>query len=113
MSLTRSMFVQGSVIDNSPRTPIQLWSDDHSAAPCHWVIDRDLLEDTKADVAVKALLDLFLPVEGDLTGSVHCHRCGLLIHKDAEWGRVFHQVERLVFTTIEGAAFEPVHDVLF
>ncbi len=52
MSLPRSMLVEGSVVNNSPGAAIKLGSNDHSAAPSHWVIDRDLLEDAQADITV-------------------------------------------------------------
>ena len=90
VSLTGSMFVEGSIINNSPWTAIKFWSDDHSAAPCHWVINRDLLEDTQTDITVQAILDLLLPMEGNLAWGVHCHGSGPLLHKEAERRRVLH-----------------------
>ena len=57
MSLTRSMLVESSVVDDSSRTTIRFWSDYHSTAPCDGVIYRNLLQDTEADVSVKTFLD--------------------------------------------------------
>ena len=112
MSLTRSMLVEGSVVNNSPGAAIKLWSNDHPAAPSHWVIDRDLLKDAQADVTVQALLDRLLPVEGHLTGGVDGHGLGFLVSKDAERRRVLHEAERLMLATVEGTLFESVHNVL-
>ena len=57
MSLTRSMLVESSVVDDSSRTTIRFWSDYHSTAPCDRVVYWDFLKDTKADVSVKTFLD--------------------------------------------------------
>ena len=57
MGLTWSMLVESSVINNSSRTTIRFWGDDHSTAPCDGVIYRNLLQDTEAYVSVKTFLD--------------------------------------------------------
>ena len=113
VSLARSVTIEGSVINNSPWTAIKLGSDDHPAAPSHWVIDRDLLEDTQANVTVQTLLDGLLPVEGHLAGGVDGHRCGLLVSKDPKGRRVLHESERLMLATVESTAFESFQDILF
>ena len=113
VSLARSVTIEGSVVNNSPWTAIKLGSDDHSAAPSHWVIDRNLLEDPQTDVTVQTFLDGLLPVEGHLTGCVDCHRAGFLVSKDPERRRVLHKAERLMLATVECTAFESVQDVLF
>ena len=113
VSLARSVTIEGSVVDNSPRAAIKLGSDDHSAAPSHWVIDRNLLEDPQTDVTVQAFLDGLLPVEGHLTGCVDCHRAGCLVSKDPKRRRVLHEAERLMLATVECTAFESVQDILF
>ena len=113
VSLTGSVFVESGVVNNSPRAAVKLGSNDHSAAPGHRVIDRDLLKDAQADVTVQALLDLVLPVEGHLAGCVDSHRTVLLVSEDAERRRVLHEAERPMLSTIKGTVFKPVHDVLF
>ena len=57
VSLTRGMLVERSVVNNSSRTTVRLRGDDHSTTPCDRVIDRNLLQDTKADVSVKAFFN--------------------------------------------------------
>ena len=113
VSLAGSVTIEGSVVNNSPGTAIKFGGNDHPAAPSHWVIDRNLLEDAQTDVTVQTLLDRLLPVEGHLTGSVDGHRCGLLISKDPERRRVLHEAERLMLATVESTTFESVQDVLF
>ena len=113
VSLAGSVTIEGSVVNNSPWAAIKLGSDDHSAAPSHWVIDRDLLKDTQTDITVQTLLDRLLPVEGHLTGCVDGHGCGLLVSKDPERRRILHEAERLMLATVESTTFESVQDVLF
>ena len=57
VSLTRGMLVERSVVNNSSRTTVRLRGDDHSTTPCDRVIDRNLLQDTKADVSVKTFFN--------------------------------------------------------
>ena len=86
--------------------------DDHPAAPGDRSVDRDFLQDTKADISVQALLDSLLPVERNLAGTVNSSRPGLLVNEDPERRGAVHQVEGLVLADIEGAGLVPVQDVL-
>ena len=62
MSLTWGMLVEGSVVHNSSWTSIRFGSDNHPAAPCDGVVDWNFLQDTKADVSVKAFFDGRFPM---------------------------------------------------
>ena len=113
VSLTWCVFVEGSVVYNSSRTPIWFGSDDHPAAPCDWVIDWNFLQDPKTDVPVKAFFDSRFPVEWNLTWRVDSNWSGIFVHKNTEWRRILHQVERLMFTTIKSAGLVPLQDISF
>ena len=112
MSLSGSMFVEAGVVHDTARIAVMFGCDDHPGAPGDWSVDRDFLQDPKADISVQALLDSLLPVEGNLAGTVNCDRLGILVNKDPEGRRAVHQVEGLVLADIEGTGLVPVQDVL-
>ena len=62
MCLAGGVFIEGSVVNNPPRAAIQFRCDDHPGAPGDRGVDRDLLQHTETDVAIKSILDCFLPV---------------------------------------------------
>ena len=41
-----------------------------------------------------------------------CNRCGILIDKESDGGRVLHKSQGLVLTAVEGAALVSVEDIL-
>ena len=85
MGLARCILVHCSVINNTARTPIWFGGYDHPAAPTNRVIDWNLLKDTKLAVAVQTFLDIFLPVQGNLAGSVNSNGDSILVYKEAKW----------------------------
>ena len=85
MCLARCILVHCSVIHNTARTPIWFGGYDHPAAPTNRVIDWNLLKHTKLAVAVQTFLDIFLPVQGNLAGSVNSNGDSILVYKEAKW----------------------------
>lgn len=70
------MTVQGLVIYNSAGFSCGLGLHHHSTAPLDWLIDRDFLKYSKANVSVKAPFYSFLPVEWDLCRGVYSYWFG-------------------------------------
>ena len=87
--------------------------DDHSSTPGDWVIDWNFFQYSKLTVAIKAFLDILLPVEGHLAGVVNSDWNGIIFNEQAEWRRVVHEGKWLVFTTIECTAAISIQDIFF
>ena len=88
--LPRSMFVEGSVVNNPAWTPIWFGSNHHPATPGDWIIDWNSLQYTKPDISVKTFLDSILPVEWDLAGTVNRNWFSIFINKYPQWWTIFH-----------------------
>ena len=112
VSLSRSVFVQSSVVNNTARGAVMFGCDHHPAAPGDWSVDWNFLQNTKPDISVQTVLHSFLPVKRNLAGTVNSSGPSLLVNKDPERRRTVHQVKRLVLTDIEGAGLVSVQDVL-
>ena len=101
VGLSRAMIIDSFKINHPSRAPIRFRCYNHSANPACWGIDRDTLEDTKANVSLETSLDLCLPVLRYCSGAVYSHRLGMLIDKESEWWTVPHEGQWLVFAGIK------------
>ena len=99
--LSWGKFVEWSKINHAAGTSVRFWTYGHTMAPHHWVA-----------VTVQAPLDISLPVNGYLAGSVDSARYGILLYKDTQWRGLVHKVQWLLFTAVECTAGVPLQDVL-
>ena len=113
MGLARCILVHCGVIYNTAGTPIWFGGYDHPAAPTNRVIYWNFLKDTKLAVTVQTFLDIFLPVQRNLAGSVNSNGDSILVYEEAQWWRAVHEREWLVLTAIKCTRLVPVQYILF
>ena len=101
MGLTDSRFVESLEIHRPAGGSILLWANYHSGAPGHRFIQGDGLQHPQATVAVKFLLYLLLPVDGDGDGRVDGHWCLGGVDMESEGRKVSDEGEFLVTALIE------------
>ena len=84
------VLVQLLKINGPPEGPVLLGAYDHSMAPSVRGPQGDLLQDSEADIPVKAGLHFVLPVYGDGDGSVVGFGGGCGVDVEAQWRAGHH-----------------------
>ena len=84
VSLSRGVFVEAGVVNNTARRAVSLGGNHHPRTPGDWSVDRNSLQDAQPDVSVQAVLDSCLPVKRNLTGTVNSSGPSLLVNKDPD-----------------------------
>ena len=68
VSLAGGVLIEIGVVHHSPGRAVSLGCDHHAAGPSDWVVHRNSLQNTQADISVESILDSLLPVQGNLAG---------------------------------------------
>ena len=81
LAWTVSVSMDRLEVYNSSWSSVMLLLNKHVRAPFYRIIDRNTFKDTKANVTLQALLDLFLPVYWNGGWREGSYRFCILIHK--------------------------------